>query len=115
MLKMSPKYTKKMMTNQVLENENRAYTNTGGRSQEIDSVQFLPAFYDQQTAQIFPSCFANGQLAPIHILDGLPDACVLERDARGKVLKVKASVISGFVKCKQFYTRAQAVVLLQSF
>lgn len=97
-----------VMSERTLRQENVAFHGTGGRSQENRSAGFLPAFFDVQTETVYPSCFADGRPAPVHLLDGLPDEVVVSRHATGRVLAVKASVISGFVRAGQFYTRAAA-------
>lgn len=92
--------------------ENVMYHGTGGRSQENGTAGFCPAFFDVQTEMIYLSRFADGRLAPFHMLDGLPEEVIVSRTATGRVATVKASVISGFVRDGLFYTReaaAQAV------
>jgi hypothetical protein len=59
------------------------------------------------------SRFANGNPAPIHVLDGLPEDWVIGRDKGGRVMAVKDSVISGFMRQGRFYTRAQAAQALR--
>ena len=54
------------------------------------------------------SRFVNGTTAPLHILEGLPEAWVVARDASGQVTAVKDSVIAGFLRQGKFYTREQA-------
>ena len=46
--------------------------------------------------------------APVHLLDGLPEEVVVARHPCGRVEKVKASVVSGFVREARFYTREEA-------
>lgn len=96
------------MTANRLERENHAYTGSGGISQENHSKGFVPAFYDKETGKIELSRFANGTLAPVHLLEGLPDAWVVERNVDGMIKEVKRSVIAGFVRGGLFYTRQQA-------
>jgi hypothetical protein len=57
---------------------------------------------------VYASCFANGQPAPFHLLEGLPDEIVLTRHPTGRVAAVKKSITSGFVCDGRFYTREQA-------
>jgi hypothetical protein len=92
----------------ALENENRKFLGTGGRSQENRSLGFCPAFMDAETGIVYRSCFSNGQPAPCHLLDGLPDEVVLTRDLAGRVVTVKSSMVSGFVLDQRFYSREQA-------
>lgn len=96
------------MTTSELGRENRIYGGTGGVSQENRSFGFRPAFRDADTGVVYASCFANGQPAPFHLLDGLPDEIVLTRHATGRVAAVKESITSGFVCEGRFYTREQA-------
>lgn len=97
-----------VMSNDKLQRENAAFSGSGGRSQENASIGFRPAFYDAETLEVFPSCFADGTLAPLHLLDGLPDKVVIRRSADGRVQAVKASIVSGFTLKGEFYTREAA-------
>lgn len=96
------------MTETRLEIENACYQGTGGVSAENRSLGFQPAFMDRATRSVYPSRFADGSLAPFHVLDGLPDEVVLSRRVCGRVVIVKASVVSGFVRAGRFYTRDEA-------
>ena len=97
-----------MMSEELLKQENELHEGTGGRSQENRELGFRPAFLDFQTQVIYPSRFADGRPAPIHVLDGLPDEVIVDRAASGRVVAAKASIISGFVRNGFFYTRAAA-------
>ncbi len=97
-----------------LQRENRHFAGTGGVSEGNASEGFRPAFRDSVTQQIFPSCFADGREAPFHLVDGLPAEAVEARDARGRITRIKASVISGFVRNGRFYTREEASQALQT-
>jgi len=92
----------------VLERHNEEFAGTGGRSQENRPWGFCPAFMDMVTRAIYRSCFADGTSAPVHLLDGLPDDVVASRDARGRVIAAKASIIAGFVRDGCFYSREEA-------
>jgi len=100
------------MTPLTLRNENRAYRGRGGISRENRSLGFQPAFKDLDTGRVFPSCFANGLAAPVHVLEGLPDEVVTERSAAGRVVAVKTSVVAGFVWRGRFLTREQAACIV---
>lgn len=91
-----------------LQRENREFHNTGGRSEENRPLGFRPAFKDVASGVVYDSRFADGRPAPFHLLDGLPEEVVLERDSRGRVGRVKASIVSGFVLGGRFYTREEA-------
>jgi hypothetical protein len=92
----------------TLENENRRYKGSGGISQENYHCGFLPAFLDTSTGSIHLSRFADGRMALIHLLDGLPEQLVLQRGAFDRVIAVKSSVTAGFFRDGRFYTREQA-------
>ena len=97
-----------MMSEELLKQENELHEGTGGRSQENRELGFRPAFLDFQTQVVYPSRFADGRPAPIHVLDGLPDEVIVDRAASGRVVAAKASLISGFVRNGFFYTRSAA-------
>ncbi len=96
------------MDGRTLREENAVYAGTGGRSEENRRLGFRPAYFDFDTQAIHLSRFADGRLAPIHVLDGLPNELVVDRTASGRVVRVKPSVIAGFVRGGFFYTRAAA-------
>jgi hypothetical protein len=70
---------------------------------------------DTQTRAVYASCFADGRPAPFHLLDGLPDEVVLERQPCGRVRSIKASVVSGFVLDGDFFTREEAAARVAHF
>lgn len=94
---------------QTLQAQNRQFKGTGGVSQENRSSGFIPAFQDTLTGTVYRSCFANGAFAPVHVLDGLPSALVMQRSSSGRVVAVIDSVIAGFLRGGRFYTRNEAV------
>lgn len=96
------------ISTQTLLRENSCYQGTGGVSQGNRSFGFRPAFFDGETAEVYLSRFADGQPAPFHLFDGLPDAVVLSRNQTGRVATVKQTLVSGFVLDGCFYTREQA-------
>ncbi len=93
---------------QTLQRENVRHHGTGGVSQGNGSFGFRPAFFDGETAAVYLSRFADGQPAPFHLLDGLPDEVVVSRNPTGRVAAVKQTLVSGFVLDGCFYTREQA-------
>jgi hypothetical protein len=98
-----------------LARENVAYRGTGGRSQENAGLGFTPAFLDFATQTIYPSRFADGRLAPFHLLDGLPEEVIADRAPSGRVISAKATLISGFVRNGFFYTRSAAARAAQEW
>lgn len=97
-----------MLSATVLQDQNRRFLNTGGRSQENRSEGFRPAYQDIETGKNYLSCFADGRPAPLHLLEGLPAELAVLRDARGRISAVKATVIAGFIRNGRFYTRQEA-------
>lgn len=84
----------------------------GGRSRESGRFGFRPAFIDAATGTIYESRFADGRRAPFHLLDGLPDEVVAERDSCGQVMAAKGSVVAGFVRRGRFHSREEAASLV---
>ena len=91
-----------------LAEENRQFAGTGGVSEGNAQASFTPAFQDAGTGQIAISRFKDGRPAPFHLFDGLPETWILKRDFEGRVVEVKATIVSGFVRLGQFFTRQQA-------
>lgn len=96
----------------ILQQETIAYQGSGGVSAENRSFGFRPAFRNTETGRVYPSRFADGRPAPIHMVDGLPDEVVIARSAAGRVTSVKDSVQSGFVLNGCFYDRDEAARFL---
>jgi hypothetical protein len=95
----------------LLELENTNYRGTGGVSENNRCMGFQPAFIDPEIGTVYLSRFSDGRLAPCHLFDGLPAELVLARDVRGRVARLKPSVVSGFVRREHFYTRDEAAAL----
>lgn len=91
-----------------LRRENQEFRGSGGVSEENRGYGFRPAFFDTETRTPYLSRFGNGAPAPCHILEGLPDELVMTRDANGRILALRRSVISGFLLDGRFYSREQA-------
>jgi hypothetical protein len=97
----------------ILQQENIAYEGSGGVSAGNRSFGFRPAFRNSETGSIYPSRFADGRPAPIHVIDGLPDELVVTRSAAGRVTSVLESVQSGFLLDGCFYDRDEAAEYLR--
>jgi hypothetical protein len=102
------------LTPSALVAENRHFRGTGGVSGAHRAMRLRPGFLDRETGATYPSRFADGTPASIHILDGLPDFLVTARDARRRVLAVKATVVSGFLRGNRFLTREEAARALSA-
>ncbi|MEN8207592.1 MAG: hypothetical protein ABFS24_16550 [Pseudomonadota bacterium] len=92
----------------ILAQQNHIYRETGGVSEGNRDQGFRPAFLDRMTGTTWLSRFADGRIAPLHVLDGLPNELVAERDKEGHVKACKDCVIAGFLRGGLFYTREQA-------
>ncbi|MEW5755978.1 MAG: hypothetical protein AB1810_06700 [Pseudomonadota bacterium] len=102
------------LTDNDIHQQGLKYQGTGGCSQVSSPLGFQPAFLDTATRTIYLSRFADGRLAHLHILDGLPEELVVERAEDGRVLTIKPSLVSGFAKDGRFYTRDECASLLAS-
>ena len=102
------------LTAKVLRQQNRIFRGTGGVSAENRAQGFAPAFLDTQTGEVYRACFADGRPAPMHLLEGLPPALVVERDAGGRATALRSSVMAGFVRGTRFFTREQAAALVMN-
>lgn len=91
-----------------LAHQNQAYAGTGGTSQGNQGQGFSPAYMDAETGQIVLSTFTDGRPAPIHLLCGLPEEWMQDHASSSEMPKLKGSIVVGFVRDGQFYTRAEA-------
>lgn len=91
--------------------ENIAHIGGAGDSKNKHGCAFQPAFRDLETGCVALARFKDGSPAPMHLLDGLPSAWVLERDAAGRAVTIKSSVVAGFLRQGRFYTREQATAI----
>lgn len=101
-----------MLTYERLHQENLYFGATGGVSLNNLSLGFLSAFFDTATGYVYLSRFADGRLAQVHVLEGLPDELIAQRDSEGRVTAIKPTVIAGFLHAGNFYTREQAAQLV---
>jgi hypothetical protein len=99
-----------MMTGERLRKENLAYGGTAGVSDGNRAAGFIPAFCDTATGRVEPSRLADGTLAPMHLLCGLPREWMVSCGAENGMVAVKATVIAGFLHAGAFYTREQAAL-----
>ena len=98
-----------LLTEDRLQEESQAFSGTPGVSRENRAHGFIPAFYDMDTGRVEISRYRNGQPAPMHLMHGLPDCWVVERDASFLPTAILQSIIAGFVRDGCFYTRAEAM------
>ncbi len=83
------------------------YSGTLGVRSNGSCYGFLPAFQDIDTGETHLSTAPDGSIATIHLLDGLPSAWIVKRDAHGRVTRLKDSIIAGFVRNGRFLTREE--------
>lgn len=95
----------------VLTADNVAYAGTAGLSQNNQHLHFIPAFREQTTGRVELARFADGRIAPMHLLCALPDEWVVTRDADGQITAVLDTVVAGFVRDQRFYTREEAAAV----
>ena len=98
-----------VLTELSLHDENRLYANTRGISGNNGSLGFRPGYLNRLSGEWVLSRFSDGKLAPIHVLDGLPESWVDARDANGRVVAARAEVVTGFIRDSRFYTRDEAI------
>lgn len=95
--------------------QNAHFQGTAGLSGNNRGAGFVPAYLNTDTGEAVPSCFGDGRLAAVHVLEGLPDGWVAARDEHGCVTRAVIGVIAGFLRDGRFFTReAAAQVLAQS-
>jgi hypothetical protein len=97
-----------MLSQRSLKDENRKFKGSRGISQNNSLLGFVPAFQDSVTGTSIISRYADGSPAPVHLLDGLPDAWIASYDNEGHVRTVRKGIIAGFLKGTCFYTREEA-------
>lgn len=102
------------MNHSILAQENIAFQGSGGVSARNCEAGFRPAFRNTETGYVYPSRFADGRPAPVHMIDGLPDELVATRSATGRITSVKASVQCGFLLEGCFFDRNEAAAYLRT-
>ena len=96
------------MSAQSIRKENLAFAGTNGVSQNNRGQRFLPAFRDEETGRVELARFANGKVAPAHLIVGLPSEWATARGQDGSILAVKSTITAGFVRDATFFTREEA-------
>lgn len=96
------------LTQKQLQQQSLAFRGTGGISEENSGQGFAPAFLDTATGLVHLARFADGRLAPMHLIEGLPQDLIACRDTTGRATATVPSVIAGFVRQSRFYTREEA-------
>lgn len=92
------------MTHQQAVQQQGTYYRFNGAVFSDVSFGFMPAFKNIKNQQTHISTDADGQLSVMHLLDGLPDSWIEEKDEKGKALTLKSEIIAGFMRNADFYT-----------
>lgn len=102
----------RMFTNARLRLENAVFAGTGGVSANNRHAGFIPAFREPASGRIEIARYGNGQPAPMHLLCGLPEEWVVERNSAGEVVAILDSIVAGFLHDATFYTREEAATII---
>lgn len=73
------------------------------------SFGFMPAFKNLKDQKIHLSIDRNGELSVMHLLDGLPECWIKEKDEKGVAQTLKSEIIAGFMRHSEFYTLNEIV------
>lgn len=73
------------------------------------SFGFMPAFKNLKDHQVHLSKDQHGELAVMHLFDGLPECWIKEKDEQGIALTLKSEIIAGFMRNAEFYTLSEIV------
>ncbi|MCB1800141.1 MAG: hypothetical protein KDI82_00495 [Gammaproteobacteria bacterium] len=88
--------------------QNRAFCGTGGVSRNNRAAGFVPAYFNHETGESVISVYADGRIARVHVLDGLPESWISARDAEGTVIRTRDTIEAGFLRDGRFYSREAA-------
>jgi len=97
------------MTHQQALQQQGAYYKFNGAVFSDASFGFLPAFKNMHTQQTHLSTDADGNIAVMHLLDGLPDCWVDEKDADGRALTLRSGIVAGFMRNNEFFTLSEII------
>ena len=74
-----------LMSVEVPSYQDRHFKGSGRRQSENRRLRFLPPFLHRRSGAVYLSRFTDGQLAPTHRLNCLPQQLVAKRKAIGRV------------------------------
>ena len=97
-----------MTHQQAVEQQGTYYRFNGAVFSDV-SFGFMPAFKNLHSDQVHLSTSTDGQPSIMHILDGLPDAWIDEKDEQGRALTLKSEIIAGFMRNAEFYTLSEII------
>ena len=96
-----------LISSTALEKQESTYRKISGMNMSDLCVGFIPAFRDMDTHETHLSVTQEGNISPIHLIEGLPLEWVTEWDIAGHAKTLKRSVIAGFFRGDQFFTLEQ--------
>jgi hypothetical protein len=65
---------------------------------------FLPAFRDLKDGRTHLASTQEGNIASMHILDGLPLEWAEEIDTHGRIITLRDGIMAGFMRGERFFT-----------
>jgi hypothetical protein len=92
------------MSQSQMERQYGAYSQLGGAVFRDTSFGFMPAFKNLYNDETHLCTYDSGELAVVHVLDGLPSYWVEEWGADGRPHHLKKGIIAGFMRFGRFYT-----------
>ena len=101
------------MSQSQLSEQQGAYEKLGSTVFGDAGFGFMPAFMDLDNEETHLAAFENGMPSVVHILDGLPDYWISERDEQGKAVSLRTGVIAGFMRNGSFYTLSEILNTLR--
>ncbi len=96
-----------------LADENRRFARSGGVSENNRDAGFVPAYRDGDSGRVVLSKTADGSIATVHTLEGLPDEWIATHDETGRAASLKSGIVSGFYRNGEFFTREEAAAEVQ--
>lgn len=97
------------MTHQQALQQQSSYYRFNGAVFSDASFGFLPAFKNIHTQQTHLSTDADGNIAVMHLLDGLPSCWVDEKDDDGRPLTLHSGIVAGFMRNNEFFTLSEII------
>lgn len=91
----------------ALEKQQATYQKLSGMNISDLCVGLIPAFRDLSTDETHLSLSSDGQVSPIHLVEGLPLEWVREWDMKGYPKSLKPGIVAGFFRGEKFYTLEQ--------
>ena len=73
------------------------------------SFGFMPAFKNIKDQRVHLSTDVHGELAVMHLFDGLPACWVQDKDEHGRALSLKSEIVAGFMRNAEFYTLSEII------